>query len=132
MTDQPRHIIGVPLPEGYEIQHNEARGRDVLVMNTRQADWLARLMQDGARRAREEEWDTASTIDTLDDEGLVHMEEWRPVPGNPNVVVWTKPGAKVMVQNLDPGNLEPYEAYELALTLKEAAHYASRPTEETK
>lgn len=132
MTNQPEHIIGVALPDDYEIQHDEARGRDVLVMNTQQADWLAGLMQEGARRAREEQWDATRTIDTLDDEGLAHMEEWRPVASDQNVVVWTKPGAKVMVQNLDPGNLEPYEAYELALTLKEAAHYASRPTEETK
>ena len=131
MTNQPEHIIGVPLPEGYEIQHDD-RGRDVLVTNTQQADWLARLMQEGARRAREEQWDATRTIDTLDDEGLARVEEWRPVHTNPKVVVRTKPGATVMVQNLDPGNLEPYEAYELALTLKEAAHYASRPTEETK
>lgn len=131
MTDQPRHIIGVALPERYEIQH-DARGRDVLVMNTQQADWLARLMQEGARRAREEEWDATRTIDTLDDEGMARVEEWRPVHTNPKVVVWTKPGAKVMVQNLDPGNLDPFEAYELADSLKAAAHYASRPTEETK
>lgn len=130
MTDNLGYM-GVALPEGYKIEQDE-RGRDVLVMKTEQADWLARLMQEGARRAREEKWDAASTVESLDDSGLAHLEEWR--PGHfkyaPDAVVWTKPGALVMVQNIEPGHLSPFEAYELADCLKAAAHYASRPTEE--
>lgn len=130
MTDNLGYL-GVALPDGYKIQQ-DPRGRDVLVMTTNQADYLARLMAYGARQKREKNWDSDLTFDSLDDRGLAHMEEWRPVASDKNVVVWTKPGATVMVQNLDPGNLAPFEAYELSLVLQEAANYAARPTEETK
>lgn len=126
MTDTLGYI-GVVLPDGYKIQ-KDPRGRDVLVMKIEQADYIAGLMESGVRNKRTEAWE-ASSLGAEPEELGDGVKAWRPVPGDQDIVVWTKPGANVMIQNVEPGDLAPFDAYELSLALKEAANYASRPAE---
>lgn len=49
---------------------------------------------------------------------LSDIVEWDTPEGS---VVWTAPGGQVMIQRIEPGNLSPDEADELARALREAA-----------
>ena len=48
-----------------------------------------------------------------------YVVEWHQSPGG--WVVWTAPGGRVMVQRVEPGNLTPDEARDLATALLAAA-----------
>ena len=54
--------------------------------------------------------------------------EWR-FKFNPAAVVWTEPGAHVMIQNIEPGDLMPSDARDVAAAILAAADVADRSEE---
>ena len=67
----------------------------------------------------------------LDRAGLIAREDGRPtrirewrLKDGEGPIVWTEPDARIMVQNLEPGDLTPEYARVLASMLKEAAQYS--------
>lgn len=58
-----------------------------------------------------------------EDAQLSRIKEWRFKEGG-GPIVWTAPGARIMVQRLEPGDLTPHDARKLAHMLKRAADYS--------
>lgn len=60
--------------------------------------------------------------------GQFHMAEWLPLgTGLENPIVWTAAGAgRVMIQRIEPGELNPNETRKVALALLAAANYAEQ------
>lgn len=60
--------------------------------------------------------------------GQFHMAEWLPLgTGLENPIVWTAAGAgRVMIQRIEPGELNPNETHKVALALLAAANYAEQ------
>lgn len=122
MTDNTGYIA-MALPNGCRVEE-APDGRPAVVFNGNSAEFFHRLLGDAIRQLTENQWKKQQPDIEPRDLGD-GIQEWRPVHSDPRVVVWTKPGGRVMVQNLEPGNLDPFDAFYLGEILREAAHYAS-------
>lgn len=58
-----------------------------------------------------------------EDDRPVRIKEWRFKEGG-GPIVWTAPGARIIVQNLEPGDLTPHDARRLVHMLNDAADFS--------
>lgn len=119
--------IAMALPNGCRVEE-DPYGRTALTMTGNSAEFFHRLLGQAVRQLAEKQWDEQRPS-TGPQELHDGIQEWRPgfFEHSPDAVVWTKPGALVMVQNIKPGDLHPHEADLFGRMLIEAAHYASQP-----
>lgn len=128
MTDTG--YISMALPNGCRVEE-APDGRTAITMIGNSAEFFHRLLGQAIRQLTEKRWETQQPDTTPQD---LHdgIQEWRPdfFKHAPDAVVWTKPGAPVMVQNIEPGHLDPHEADYFARILTEAAHYSATGSEQ--
>lgn len=65
-----------------------------------------------------------------EDDRPSRIKEWRFKEGG-GPIVWTAPGAQIMVQNLEPGSLTPDDVRRLAHMLNDAADFSDGGTDLT-